>query len=168
MTIQTRGKRRIAPFLLSWLMLFYAATAGIVWQPSAARAAEGSYLFDFGTETSPVMAGWLQVHNNMLYTPERGYGLTSAANARNRSGGDDLTNDFVIPGASNPYTFLADVPNGAYDVTVYAGDLLAGTSATRTSVTIEGEPKGTIQSRQAVNSATYRAVVADGDRKSVV
>ncbi|WP_373229470.1 OmpL47-type beta-barrel domain-containing protein [Cohnella sp.] len=156
-----RGQRGIAA-LLSVLMLFYAVVTGVTMGALPVQAQGQTLKFDFGTETSPVMEGFQQVHNNLLYTPERGYGLTSPTNARDRSGGDALTNDFIIPAATNPYTFLANVPNGNYDVTVYSGDLLVGTSTTKTSVTIEGELKGTIQTRQAVTSAQYRATVADG------
>ncbi|MBD0383644.1 G-D-S-L family lipolytic protein [Paenibacillus sp. WST5] len=146
-------------------MLCYTITAGIPFTlvQSHAASTQQTLKFDFGTATSPVMDGFIRVHGSLLYTPELGYGLTGTVNTRYRSGvGDNLTADFFIPGASNPYTFLADVQNGDYDVTVYSGDLLAGTSTTKTTVTIEGQLMGTIQSRQAVNSATYRVKVNDG------
>jgi large repetitive protein len=146
---------------LSVLMLGSTVIAGFPIGLAQTHAEAQILKFDFGTATSPVLEGYAQVSDKTLYTPELGYGLTAATNSRNRSGGDALTNDFLIPGA-NPYTFLVDLPNGSYNVTVYSGDLLAGTSTTKTTVTIEGELKGTIQSRQAVNSATYAAVVADG------
>jgi large repetitive protein len=149
--------------VLSTTMLCYSVLASVPLSNHSVNAAESLTLqFDFGTETSPVLQGFTQVHNNLVYTSARGYGLTAPTNARNRSGGDAMQNDFLIPGASNPYTFLVDLPNGAYDVTVFSGDLLAGTSTTKTSVTIEGELKGTIQSRQTVTSAQYRAIVNDG------
>lgn len=156
-----KGRRGIAA-ILSVLILFYAVVTGITVGVLPVQAEGQTLKFDFGTETSPVMEGFIQVHNNLLYTSEKGYGLTAPTNARNRSGGDALSNDFVIPGATNPYTFLADVPNGKYEVTVYSGDLLAGTSTTKTSVTIEGELKGTIQTRQTVTSAQYSTTVSDG------
>lgn len=126
---------------------------------AASAAAPVELKFDFGTGTSPVMAGFTGVGPNDLYTPELGYGLDVAVNSRLRTGGDDLTNDFVL---GNPFTFMADVPNGDYDVTVYSGDLLAGTSTTKLAVALEGAAAGTIQSRQAVTEMTFRTTVADG------
>ncbi|GGA02889.1 hypothetical protein GCM10008018_56190 [Paenibacillus marchantiophytorum] len=157
--------KRTTLVVLSFIMIVYNLAAGIPFQRNQALAAgiQAVLKFDFGTSTSPTMDGFTQVHDKLLYTPELGYGLTATVNSRYRSGtGDNLTADFFIPGASNPYTFKADVTNGSYDVTVYSGDLLAGTSTTKTTVTIEGQLMGTIQSRQAVNSATYRVTVSDG------
>lgn len=115
--------------------------------------------FDFGTATSPVLSDYTKVNESLLYTPELGYGLDVAVASRNRSGGDDMTNDFVL---GTSYTFKVDVPNGPYDVTAYSGDLLTGTSTTKTTFTLEGATAGTISSRQAVTSATYRTSVSDG------
>ncbi|HZG86618.1 fibronectin type III domain-containing protein [Paenibacillus sp.] len=115
--------------------------------------------FDFGTATSPVQSGALQVHESLLYTADRGYGLDRIIASRNRSGGDDWTNDFVL---GVEYTFMADVPNGEYDITAYSGDLLEGTSSTRTNITLEGAAAGSISSRQAVTQATFRTTVQDG------
>lgn len=115
--------------------------------------------FDFGTATSPVMEGFVQVGPNSLYTAETGYGLDHAVNSRLRSGGSDLTNDFVL---DTSFTFMVDLPNGSYDVTVYSGDLLAGTSTTKLNVSLEGAAAGTVQARQSVSEATFRTTVADG------
>ncbi|NIK23644.1 fibronectin type III domain-containing protein [Paenibacillus lupini] len=115
--------------------------------------------FDFGTASSPVKDGYTKVHESLLYTAETGYGLNQAVASRNRSGGDELTNDFILGTA---YTFLADIPNGEYDVTVYSGDLLTGTSTTKTTIALEGVTAGTISSRQAVTTVTYQVTVNDG------
>jgi fibronectin type 3 domain-containing protein len=148
---------------LSFILLIYSIGFPFNVKQSHAAGLPNTLKFDFGTATSPVMDGFTPVPGTLLYTPELGYGLTGTVNTRYRSGlGDNLTSDFFIPGSSNPYTFKVDVPNGDYDVTVYSGDLLAGTSTTKTSVTIEGQLMGTIQSRQAVTSATYRVSVNDG------
>ena len=148
---------------LSFILLIYSIGLPFNVKPSHAASTPSTLKFDFGTATSPAMDGFTPVPGTLLYTPELGYGLTGTVNTRYRSGvGDNLTSDFFIPGTSNPYTFKVDVPNGDYDVTVYSGDLLAGTSTTKTSVTIEGQLMGTIQSRQAVTSATYRVTVNDG------
>ncbi|WP_051251469.1 fibronectin type III domain-containing protein [Paenibacillus harenae] len=125
-------------------------------------SAEGERLvrqFDFGTSASPVQAGFTGVSDSLLYTAELGYGLSQAVASRNRSGGDDLTNDFVL---GTSYSFLVDLPDGEYDVTAWSGDLLVGTSTTKTNIALEGAAAGTISSRQAVTQATYRTMVADG------
>lgn len=77
----------------------------------------------------------MKVHESSLYTAETGYGLNQAVVSRNRSGGDELTNDFILGTA---YTFLADLPNGKYNVTVYSGDLLTGTSTTKQQLHSKG------------------------------
>ena len=119
--------------------------------------------FDFGTKTSPVMEGFIQVHDGLLYTEELGYGLEAATVSRDRGDGattdDDMQADFILGTA---YTFKANIPNGEYNVTIYSGDRLAGTSTTKTNITLEGQLAGTISSRQATASATYRTIVQDG------
>lgn len=132
-------------------------------------AADGAYRFDFGTATSPVAEGHLQVTNTTTYTAELGFGVvpgdgvTLISRHRSTDGStvpvDAVKNDFV---AGTPWQFLADVPNGDYDVTVLSGDELTGTSSTATSVALEGVDVGRITSRQAVASQTFRVTVADG------
>lgn len=115
--------------------------------------------FDFGTASSSVMADYTGVNETKLYTADTGYGLNITLASRNRSGGDDMTNDFVL---GTSYSFLVDIPNGEYDVTVFSGDLLTGTSTTKTSVALEGVAAGTLSTRQVVAQGTYRTTVADG------
>lgn len=132
-------------------------------------AADGAFRFDFGTATSPVADGALQVTNTTNHTAELGYGVVPADGVtlisrwRTTDGSvvpvDAVKNDFV---AGPGWQFLADVPNGVYDVTVLSGDELAGTSSTATSVSLEGVDRGRITSRQAVASETWRVEVADG------
>lgn len=152
---------KILIVLLSWVFicssLFPSTTFGV--QPASADSGPITLRYDFGTATSPVMSSYTAVHESKLYTKELGYGLDQAVASRNRSGGDELTNDFVL-GLS--YAFLVDLPNGDYDVTVFSGDLLAGTSTTKTTITLEGVTAGSISSKQAVNQATYRTAVHDG------
>lgn len=147
--------------LLSWIFICSSILPSTTFGVQQASAASGpiTLQYDFGTATSPVMSGYTGVHESKLYTNELGYGLDQAVASRNRSGGDDMTNDFVL-GLS--YSFLVDLPNGDYDVTVYSGDLLAGTSTTKTTITLEGSTAGSISSKQAVNQATYRTTVQDG------
>ncbi|SDD42187.1 fibronectin type 3 domain-containing protein [Sanguibacter gelidistatuariae] len=121
-------------------------------------------IFDFGTATSPVAAGADGVHETLTYTADRGFGVVPdsgvALASRDRGATQsDADRDFVIGTA---WSFLVDVPNGTYDVTVTSGDTLTGTSTTKTNVSLEGVAAGTLQARQAVVSETWRAVVADG------
>ncbi|MEK4063333.1 MULTISPECIES: rhamnogalacturonan lyase family protein [unclassified Paenibacillus] len=118
-----------------------------------------SLKYDFGTASGAVMEGYSGVHESLLYTGELGYGLDLGIGSRNRSGGDELTNDFVL---GSSYKFLVDLPNGNYDITVYSGDLLTGTSTTKTKVSLEGIAAGMITSKQQVNQATYHTKVSDG------
>lgn len=130
---------------------------------------DGAYRFDFGTATSPVAEGAVQVTEATRYAAETGFGPVPADGAglisrwRQTDGAtvpiDAMNNDFVAGAA---WEFLADVPDGEYDVTVLSGDELAGTSSTATSVQLEGVDAGRITSRQAVASQTFRTVVADG------
>ncbi len=98
-------------------------------------------MFDFGSASSPVEDGYLQVTNTMIYTQERGYGISKSVAERNRSGPDDLRRDFIIDGS---YEFTVDVPNGDYFVRIIAGDDIA---FNRTNFSIEGEDKGSISSQ---------------------
>jgi rhamnogalacturonan endolyase len=116
-------------------------------------------MFDLGTASSPVAAGYTHVSDSTLYSSKQGYGLQGSVSSRLRTGGDDATNDFVF---GTNFKFLADVPDGQYDVTVFSGDLQAGTSTTKTTVSLGGQTMGTISSKQAVTSATYRTTVSGG------
>ena len=156
-------KRMVSRFTASLLCCLLIFTTLLPILPYSEPIAHADELFmkkfDFGPVNSPVMEGYAQVHDQMLYTPERGYGLVSAQASRNRSGGNAMTNDFVLGSA---FTFLADIPNGSYNVTVYSGDLLAGTSQTKTKVALEGVTKGTITTKMAIAQATYNTRVTDG------
>lgn len=120
---RSKTGNKILIVLLSWIFicssLFPAGTFGL--QQVHADSDPLPLRYDFGTATSAVMSGYVGVHESKLYTQELGYGLTQSVASRNRSGGDDLSNDFVL-GLS--YSFLVDLPNGEYDVTVFSGDYL--------------------------------------------
>ncbi len=78
--------------------------------------------YDFGTQNSPVQAGYTQVTRQMTYTEARGYGWLNTVQNTNRSNGTTpvaLTRDFVL----NPeMVFQTDLPNASYDVTLTIGD----------------------------------------------
>ncbi len=154
----------MAMLLLSWIMICSSLFPGLVYgaeqeDNASVQSSQLELRYDFGTASSPIMDGYTAVNETKLYTGELGYGLDQAVASRNRSGGDELTNDFVL---GTSYSFQVDVPNGDYDVTVYSGDLLAGTSTTKTTFTLEGAVAGTIASKQQVNQAIYHTTVLDG------
>ncbi len=82
--------------------------------------------FDFGTSTSPVAPGYVQVTEATAYVPGA-YGWTTASNATSVDRGlpsDPLRRDFVTSSTSAP-TFRIDLPNGTYAVKVTQGDNVA-------------------------------------------
>ncbi|MDQ0253194.1 fibronectin type 3 domain-containing protein [Evansella vedderi] len=93
--------------------------------------------FDFGSASSPVADGYLQVTNTMVYNEDRGYGLDREVDSRNRTGPDDVRRDFTISGSN--YEFKVDLPNGNYELLIISGDDIA---QNRTGFIIEGEDKG--------------------------
>ncbi|MDP9700212.1 fibronectin type 3 domain-containing protein [Paenibacillus intestini] len=104
-----------------------------------------AYRYDFGPVGSPVAEGYNEVTRNTLYTPERGYGLTSSANMADRDRGnatDALRRDFVIYFGGS-YEFKVDLPNGSYSVKAYIGDWIG---SARTNINIEGKDHGTVSS----------------------
>lgn len=155
-----RKARRFLAALLCAITFSYSTIPAIPSTIPTALAEEALVKkFDFGTSSSPVMGDYTQVYDSLLYTSELGYGLDKAVVSRNRSGGSALTNDFIL---GTSFTFMVDVPNGDYNVTLFSGDLLTGTSTTKTTVALEGVTKGTLQARQSVTEATYSTTVTDG------
>ncbi|MDQ8736880.1 fibronectin type III domain-containing protein [Paenibacillus sp. LHD-38] len=153
--------KRLFKILLAAAVLCSTVMPGLPFRSQQANASAEQVVkrFDFGTAASPVKEGYSAVNEAQLYTAEAGYGLSAVLASRNRSGGDEMTNDFVL---GSSFSFYADLPNGEYDVTVYSGDLLTGTSTTKTNVALEGVAAGTISTRQAIAQATYRTTVNDG------
>lgn len=147
--------------LLTTLTATALVTAGL---PAAADDEPVVRRFDFGTATSPVGDGWTGVPDASRYSADAGFGIVTVGDAvpisRDRAtAADPVAGDFVLGTA---WQFVVDVPDGAYEVQVLSGDQLAGTSTTKTEITLEGAVAGTVQARQSVSEATYRATVADG------
>lgn len=120
------------------------------------------YRFDFGPVGSPVKAGYTEVTRSVLYTKERGYGLTSSTGMidRDRGGADEVGRDFVAY-FNGSYEFKVDLPNGTYAAKVITGDLLG---STRTNVAFEGKSFGSANSgSRVVSSKVFTGIqVADG------
>jgi fibronectin type 3 domain-containing protein len=119
--------------------------------------------FDFGASGSPVAAGYFQVTESTLYAEPLGYGWQSVgATLTSRDRGipssDYLRRDLnQAPQA----TFLVNVPNGMYDVTITMGD--ASYKHDLVQVWLEGGLVNTVSTaigQWKVN--TYRVTVADG------
>ena len=79
------------------------------------------FRYDFGTADSPVENGYVQVTPDTEYDPVAGYGWwnPSGLQARDRNDGSDTERDFVF---AKHMTFLVDVPNGTYNVSLQTGD----------------------------------------------
>ena len=122
------------------------------------------YRFDINYGGSPTMEGWTGVEYNEKYTAEKGYGWTTLpGNGRYRKGNGNsdssaMADDFAL-GAGQ---FAVDIPNGTYEVTIYACDLLPGTSTIKPAYTAEGISIGSIACKQSLGSCTGTVKVTDG------
>ncbi|KAA9085220.1 rhamnogalacturonan lyase family protein [Microbacterium radiodurans] len=143
------------------LMATGLVAAGPASAETGAAAPGVDLAFDFGGPSTPVAAGWTGVHPGTTYAADRGYGFLTppaAGGFRDRGGDDLMRRDFTI-GAGQ--VFAVDVPDGVYEVTTWAGDLIAGNS---TSFDIEGTAfAGPRTSSGAVHEQNFPAVaVSDG------
>ena len=130
---------------------------------SATTKAAG-YKFDINSGNSATQEGWTGLNESTMYAKHDAdyqYGwITSPGGGRARGNADfnDMENDFTL-GAGE---FAVELPNGDYEVTIYSGDVMAGTSTQKTSFTGEGLSLGTVQSKQSVGSCTGIVRVSDG------
>ena len=117
--------------------------------------------FDFGTATSPVQAGYLQVTQATVYGIHAGnltYGWQSGSIlSTNRTTGTALQRDINY---TRDGTFAVAVPNGSYQVTVMMGDVQYAHD--RMGVFLEGVQVDDITTNRTVVSRTYNVTVADG------
>jgi subtilisin family serine protease/fibronectin type 3 domain-containing protein len=115
---------------------------------------------DFGTTTSPVADGYTRVLYSETYDSGVGYGwLPGGSRAGlDRYSADPLTRDFNYTPAG---TFVVDVANGNYDVTVTLGDALQAHD--RMGVFLEGTKVDTVSTAAgAFATDTYAVSVSDG------
>ncbi|MFC0712711.1 rhamnogalacturonan lyase family protein [Cellulomonas biazotea] len=141
-----------------------ATGAGLTLATLPASAADAAtWKFDLGTATSPVADGYTQVTEATRYSAGTGFGIVPAEGvtpiSRDRGATDAADRDFVL---ATSWSFVVDVPNGTYDVTVRSGDLLATSSTTTTNLTLEGATAGTLKTKQVAVEGTWRTTVADG------
>ena len=86
-----------------------------------------AYYYDFGPDRV-AENGYTKVTTADLYHPERGYGFACCSNVSAIQRNEEvLTGDFCIPFGT---TFLADVKDGNYIITLTAGDAYAPTHTT--------------------------------------
>ncbi|MFQ9509766.1 MAG: hypothetical protein ACLRZ7_02255, partial [Lachnospiraceae bacterium] len=114
------------------------AMDGLKEKPDAPTTNE--YYFDFGTVSSGVEDGYIGFANNKVYDAYTYYGLEQGVDARDRSSGDKLYTDFLV---GNDYTIKVDLPVGAYQVWVMAGDKSASNSS---NIKAQGEDITTLRS----------------------
>ncbi len=115
--------------------------------------------FDFGTPTSPVAAGYVQITHLTKYSEGRGYGWTSGTvQSRDRVIASDRDRDLVFsPNAE----FAVDVLNGTYRVTVTLGDATGRHDLM--GVFLEGEQVNTVTTATGgLATTTYTVLVVDG------
>lgn len=131
----------------------------------AVTTKSAQYRYDFDNVASdPVLAGWNQVTSNQLYSETLGYGWITAPNGgryRGNNGNADsnaMTDDFCL-GAGE---FAVKLPNGDYELKIYAGDLLPTASTIKASYTAEGAAIGTISARQSIGTLSAVVRVTDG------
>ncbi len=76
--------------------------------------------FDFGPSVQPTLDGYTTVNPSTTYTPALGYGWTSGVvDWQYRWLGNNVNRDYVF---TTDATFVVDMPNGTYQVTLYMGD----------------------------------------------
>lgn len=116
--------------------------------------------FDFGTNNSALASGFTRVTNTSTYNASTGYGLQSAIPAAaDRGTGSDLERDII--GGSDVIVFLADIPNGTYEVTTTLGD--PSFYKDRMQLSLEGAVQEVIDPPVGgFASKTYTVNVSDG------
>ncbi|MEI8407273.1 MULTISPECIES: rhamnogalacturonan lyase family protein [unclassified Kribbella] len=113
--------------------------------PVPAHAAETVHRFDFGTPDSPVAEGYTGV-GALQYDATRGYGFAdpTKVTTTDRGGSDPIRQDFVTVGSTS---YLVDLPNGDYTVSLTAGDAaeaseIAITAEKMAKVQLTAKPAG--------------------------
>jgi len=116
---------------------------------------------DFGTESSPVAAGFLRVTATTVFGQTYRYGwLAGAVTARDRGGASALNRDFVF---TERATFGVELAEGTYDIALMMGDALY--SHDQMGVFLEGLQVDSVDTRAGEYlTRRYRNVaVGDGE-----
>lgn len=123
-------------------------------------AADTPLLFDFGTPTSPVAAGYQRVAANTAYSAARGFGWSSGTIYNGDRGGTALAaRDF---NHTRDGTFTVNLANGRYQVDLMLGDL-GGYRHDQAGVYLEGDLRDSVttNARQVV-TRSFQVDVFDG------
>jgi subtilisin family serine protease/fibronectin type 3 domain-containing protein len=114
--------------------------------------------YDFGTSTSPVADGYIQVTTSMRYDESVGFGWSSGSVYSLSRGGEPLTQDVNY---TRDAVFSVDLPNGEYDVAVTLGEALIAHNLM--GVFLEGVHVDTVDTAayQFVKSS-HRISISDG------
>ena len=115
--------------------------------------------FDFGTPTSNVEPGWVQVTEKSLLAGGQGYGWSAGTVAsRDRGSGTRLRQDFNF---SRDAMFSVEVVDGSYSVTITMGD--AAAAHDQMGVGLEGHLVDTVTTaRGEFVARTFTVTVSDG------
>lgn len=163
--------RRRLPGSLASVLAVALLAGGLAGLPRIA-AAEDAYpsLFDFGTDASPVAAGWTQVTQGTLYTSELGYGITELDGGLSRDRGSEVGDEAVrdwVGRFSNPWEFKVDLPNGNYELDVVIAEM-SGARAT-SSFAVEGVAKARLSVSGGIQRETLTNIaVTDGQLNLVI
>jgi hypothetical protein len=116
---------------------------------------------DFGTDNSPVASGYTAITPLTMYEGMRGYGWLSGSGtviAGDRGSDNSLARDF---NATSDATFVIDVPNGWYRLTLGLGDPIA--SYNQMEVYAEGLLIGNTSTMAGeLAEPSYKVLVTDG------
>jgi len=118
----------VALLLPAWAMFSCAAADRPVAPASAATSGEPVlFLYDMGSDVSPVWEGFTRVTPASLYSPKAGFGWVDPPKdiqAKTAALLDALAVDHVSVSGGGTLTFRQDVPDGRYDVWVLSGSHL--------------------------------------------
>jgi len=119
---------------------------------------------DFGTATSPVAAGYTGVTAADNYSAGVGYGWEAgsslASRDRDPGSGDLLRDQVAVDFGSSSGTFLVDLANGEYEVTITLGD---SNPKNGMGVILEGVQVATVSTAGGVyDTQTHTVTVSDG------
>jgi hypothetical protein len=111
--------------VISLLMLIIFSLVGLAGINLAQANMVDLYNFDFGSNSSPVQNGWLQVTNYTVYSSQLGYGWDARLTATSRNGAappayPDMLRDFNHSSADR--TFEIDLAAGTYNIELYFYD----------------------------------------------
>ena len=119
---------RVAAVGVLVMLVSFAAGSGSAMGQASAKAqvrAPNVYLYDMGSDSSPLWVGFKPVSEKTAYDSEQGYGWVVKRDNKARSYVaeylDALAIDHVNDRADATLTFRQDLPNGEYDVWVLTG-----------------------------------------------